>query len=58
MVMVNKKYGAGCVFMEIRMIIQTRRMASCALGIVRMVRDETGQTTARNLQQEHRDDYG
>ena len=35
---------------ESRMIVQTRRIASCALGIVRMVREETGHTTARNLE--------
>jgi hypothetical protein len=39
---------------EIRMIIQTRRMASWALGIVRIVRDETGHTTARNLPKKYR----
>ncbi len=32
------------------MIAHTRRIASWALGIVLMVREETGHTTARNLQ--------
>jgi hypothetical protein len=35
---------------ESRMISHTRRIASWALGIVLMVREETGHTTARNLQ--------
>jgi hypothetical protein len=39
---------------ESRMIAQTRRIASWAFGIVRMVREETGHTTARNLSRERK----